>query len=193
MRAIVSARPSAMAYDDPYLNGYLNNFSSAGSRDGHRHANSGSTLFVPILYGYGYGGYDDSGASAAVPPDGSASDATAAVSADASGDQSASGEPGYQQDRPQVIIIHEPAPANADAAPAELAGSGESQPPDEGQFTLVLHDGHELEALAFTKSGGQFVYIAIDGTRHTLAFADLDARATQRVNQERGTALQLTF
>lgn len=56
----------------------------------------------------------------------------------------------------------------------------------------------------FHNGGGKFVvsrvseeydardrYITRDGTRRTLAFSDLDADVTVRVNQERGTPLQL--
>ncbi len=36
------------------------------------------------------------------------------------------------------------------------------------------------------------VYITADGTRRTIAVTDLDSDATVRVNQERGTTLQLS-
>jgi hypothetical protein len=62
---------------------------------------------------------------------------------------------------------------------------------DEGEFTLVLRDGSRVSALAFTHASDKIIYISPDGDRRTLASADLDADATVRVNQERGTPLQL--
>jgi len=62
---------------------------------------------------------------------------------------------------------------------------------DEGEFTLVLRDGSRISALAFTHSSDRIIYISPDGGRRTFANADLDADATVRVNQERGTSLQL--
>jgi hypothetical protein len=37
----------------------------------------------------------------------------------------------------------------------------------------------------------QIVYITADGSRRTIAAADLDSDATVRINEERGTPLQL--
>ena len=98
--------------------------------------------------------------------------------------------------QPQIIVVQAPAAANqqgvAPAPPAELQPQ---QPalPDVGQFTLVLRDGTKIEAIAFTRKSDSIVYIAVDGSRRTLAVADLDSAATQRVNQERGTPLNLSL
>jgi hypothetical protein len=63
--------------------------------------------------------------------------------------------------------------------------------PDEGQFTLVLNDGRQIQAVAFSHSKDKIIYITPEGSRASLAFSDLDADSTVRVNQERGTPLQL--
>lgn len=95
--------------------------------------------------------------------------------------------------QPQIIVVQAPAAANQQAA--ATAPSAESQPPlpDVGQFTLVLRDGTKIQAVAFTRKSDTIVYITTDGTRRTLALADLDSAATQRVNQERGTPLNLSM
>lgn len=62
---------------------------------------------------------------------------------------------------------------------------------DEGAFMLILRDGNSISAVAFTHSGDKIIYISSDGRRLALPSADLDADATVRVNQERGTPLQL--
>jgi hypothetical protein len=94
--------------------------------------------------------------------------------------------PGSQ---PQVIVLQQ-AP-NQQAAPPSAEAPAEQQLPDEGEFTLVLRNGEQVEAVAFTRANGKIVYITPGGGRLTIAAADLDADATVRVNQERGTPLQL--
>jgi len=97
-----------------------------------------------------------------------------------------------QPAQPQVIVIQQPVQpaAQAEAQPAP-ASDAEPVVPDAGPLTLVLRDGNQIEAVAFTHEGDQIVYITPEGSRHTLAVADLDSEATVRVNQERGTPLQL--
>jgi hypothetical protein len=97
--------------------------------------------------------------------------------------------------QPQIIVVQAPAAANQQAAaPAPSSESQAQQPlPDVGQFTLVLRDGTKIQAVAFTRKSDSIVYITTDGTRRTLALADLDSAATQRVNQERGTPLNLSL
>lgn len=100
--------------------------------------------------------------------------------------------------QPQVIVIQVPA-ANQAAVPAaseqqaEEERAPEASLPDVGQFTLVLHNGTQIQAVAFTRSSDQIVYITTDGFRHTVSAGDLDTDATQRINQERGTPLQLSL
>lgn len=103
-----------------------------------------------------------------------------------------------EQQPPQVIIVQQPQP------PAEQATDGASpsaeptemeQPPlpDVGQFVLVLHDGTQIQAVAFTRQNDRIVYITADGRRKSIAIGDLDTAATRRLNDERGTPLQLSF
>ena len=98
--------------------------------------------------------------------------------------------------QPQIIVVQAPAAANQQgAAPTPPAEPQEQQPalPDVGQFTLVLRNGTKIEAIAFTRKSDSIVYITADGSRRTVAVADLDPAATQRVNQERGTPLNLSL
>jgi hypothetical protein len=63
--------------------------------------------------------------------------------------------------------------------------------PDVGTLTLVLRDGSRLDVVAFTMTQGQVVYITPEGRRLTISAEIFDADATQRLNQERGTPMQL--
>jgi hypothetical protein len=63
--------------------------------------------------------------------------------------------------------------------------------PDEGEFTLILRSGQEIEAVAFTRVDDRIVYITVGGGRRTVALRELDVDATVRLNQERGTPLQI--
>ncbi len=94
------------------------------------------------------------------------------------------------QQQPQIIVVQQP------AAPGQQAAQQSSEQPDPalpdvGQFTLVLRNGTQIQAVAFTRMKDSIVYITADGSRRTLAWTDLDSDATVRVNQERGTPLQL--
>lgn len=97
------------------------------------------------------------------------------------------------QPQPQIIIVQQAAPTQSTAPePADSAESVTEAPlADEGFFTLVLRDGTEIDAAAFTRASDKIVYITPTGGRHTIAIAELDSDATLRVNQERGTSLQL--
>ena len=95
------------------------------------------------------------------------------------------------QQQPQVIVVQQAPPQQTQSAYA-----AEQQPeppplPDVGQFTLVLRNGSRIEALAFSRMKGNIVYITQDGSRKTLPVSDLDVDATLKLNQERGTPLQL--
>jgi hypothetical protein len=97
--------------------------------------------------------------------------------------------------RPQVIVLQQ-APQQQSAQPSQPSGMGEQpaeQLPEEGDFTLVLRSGKQVEATAFTRANDNIVYITPEGGRSTIPFSDLDADATVRVNQERGTPLQLSY
>lgn len=95
-----------------------------------------------------------------------------------------------QQQQPQIIVVQQPAAPGQQGA---QQSSEQSVPalPDVGQFTLILRNGTQIQAVAFTRMKDSIVYITADGSRRTLALADLDSDATVRVNQERGTPLQL--
>lgn len=82
---------------------------------------------------------------------------------------------------------------SAEAAPAEQQPAYESSAPveDVGQFVLVLRNGTQIQTIAFTRANDHIVYVTTDGFRRTLALADLDTGATIRVNEERGTPLQI--
>jgi hypothetical protein len=86
-----------------------------------------------------------------------------------------------------IIIIQQPA---AEAMNTTAQGDAD-QLLDEGEFTLVLRSGQEIEAVAFTHVNDKIIYITSGGGRRTLALSELDTDATVRLNQERGTPLQL--
>jgi len=116
----------------------------------------------------GYGGYYllDGGGAYAVPTDEPAPEPTA--------------------QQPQVIVLQQ-VPAQQPAAEPQSA----APIPDEGEFTLVLRGGKTIQVVAFTHMNERIVYISADGSRHTIGADELDSDATVRVNQERGTPLQL--
>jgi hypothetical protein len=101
--------------------------------------------------------------------------------------------PPAQQQQPQVIVLQQAPPTQQRAYQTSEGSEGPAAPPlpDAGQFTLVLHDGKRIEAVAFTRMKDKIVYITVDGSRRTIAPSELDADTTIRVNQERGTPLQL--
>lgn len=104
-----------------------------------------------------------------------------------------------EQQPPQVIIVQQPQPPAeqtvAEAPPSAAVPTAAEQPPlpDVGQFVLVLHDGAQIQAVAFTRQSDRIVYITTDGRRRSIAIGDLDTAATRRLNGERGTPLQLSF
>ncbi|MFI5126651.1 MAG: hypothetical protein ACHQJX_07470 [Candidatus Acidiferrales bacterium] len=103
-----------------------------------------------------------------------------------------------EQQPPQVIIVQQPQPAAeqaTDGASPSAEPTEMEQPPlpDVGQFVLVLHDGTQIQAVAFTRQNDRIVYITADGRRKSIAIGDLDTAATRRLNDERGTPLQLSF
>jgi len=159
----------------PYaaIGGRLHNNASANFR---RDAYSRQTSYVPILIGgypYYFGDYY--------------------------ADSSDYGEP---QQQPQVVT-QEPVPVDAtqqdvgsgdDSATPSMISSA-SEPalavPDVGEFILVRRDGRILFASAFSVAGVQLTYVTPEGIRRTLLLADLDADATQQMNEARGTTVQI--
>jgi hypothetical protein len=88
-----------------------------------------------------------------------------------------------------------PGPDSQSSAENSYSSQGEAEKEsspvlDEGEFTLVLNDGRQIEAVAFTHANDSIVYITTAGSRYTIAANELDAESTVRVNQERGTPLQ---
>ncbi len=100
------------------------------------------------------------------------------------------------QQQPQVIVLQQPVPlaGSASASSPEAAAAEEQSPlPDVGGFTLVLRDGSKIKAVAFTRQDDQIVYITSDGVRNSFPVSDLDATATQQLNQQHGTPLHLSL
>lgn len=99
-----------------------------------------------------------------------------------------------QPQQPQIIVIQPPAApvAAAQAAPSAVP---ESAPPlpDAGPFTLVLRDGTRIHAVAFTSMGDRIIYITAQGTRKSFPESELDSAATEQINEENGTPLQLSL
>jgi len=95
-----------------------------------------------------------------------------------------------QGPQPQIIVLQQ-APAQQAAPQTQAEAPAEEPLPDRGPFTLVLRSGKEIQAVAFTHSKGRIVYITPEGGRLTIDSAELDPDATMRVNDERGTPLQL--
>lgn len=108
-----------------------------------------------------------------------------------------SGTPIVVVQQPPVVVVQQPPtvveqPAPQAAAETEAMPATASAPlPDEGEFTLVLRDGAQIEALGFTHTGDRIIYVTLQGQRRSVAVKDLDSDATLRINEERGTPLQL--
>jgi hypothetical protein len=99
-----------------------------------------------------------------------------------------------QPDKAPPIIVLEQAPAaQPSAQPAGQTQEAGPPVPDQGQFILVLRDGTKVQAVAFERRANQVIYITTDGARLTMAVSDLDTSATIRVNEERGTPLELSL
>jgi hypothetical protein len=106
----------------------------------------------------------------------------------------------YVQSPPPVVILQQaavPQPAPAAATEQELVVAARASAPapvsDVGEFILVRRDGTQIHAVAFSRQIDRIVYITSDGLRHSLPLGDLDPEATIRVNEERGTSLQLSL
>jgi hypothetical protein len=136
----------------------------------------------------------DGGGAYAIP-DNSIADVHADQDAQAPNRQASDNQPNDRETDAQqgqgsqqpIIIVQQPASEAMNATTQEDA----DQLLDEGEFTLVLRSGQEIEAVAFTHVNDKIIYITSGGGRRTLALSDVDADATVRLNQERGTPLQL--
>ena len=87
-----------------------------------------------------------------------------------------------------VVVVAPPAPA---PAPQALPATQEQPLPDPGEFVLVQRDGRLLFAVAFTAAPGRLIYVTKEGLRRTIALDLLDVDATLRMNEERGSSIQL--
>jgi hypothetical protein len=101
--------------------------------------------------------------------------------------QSQNGQVASQERAPRESQQQEQLEANNERMALEQSESL----PDEGEFTLILRSGQEIEAVAFTRVGDRVVYITTGGGRRTVGLRELDVDATVRLNQERGTPLQI--
>jgi len=100
---------------------------------------------------------------------------------------SAAAPPDAPAQPPIVVVAPPPAAPTAPAPPV-----AEEQPlPDPGEFVLVQRDGRLLFAVAFTSDAGRVVYITKEGLRRSIPLEQLDVEATLRMNEERGTSIQL--
>jgi len=87
-----------------------------------------------------------------------------------------------------IIVVAQPAPQPA----AQAQPAAQDQPlPDPGEFILVQRDGRLLFAVAFTNDPGRVVYITKEGLRRSISLDQLDVDATLRMNEERGTSIQI--
>ena len=104
----------------------------------------------------------------------------------------------YQQQPPQIILLQQPAqqtqPAE-EAAPATSSSVAPEEPslPPVGDFVLVLRSGKQIKAVAFTRQGDAIVYVTADGARNSFPSVELDAAATEQINQQHGTPLKLSL
>jgi hypothetical protein len=111
-------------------------------------------------------------------------------SSDAAAQTADSDPSSQQQQQPQVVVVQAPQSQQADEDSSTQERT-EEQIPDVGQFTLVLRNGRQLEAVAFSHVNDEIVYITTDGSRRSFPAADLNSDATVQINVERGTPLQL--
>ena len=96
-----------------------------------------------------------------------------------------------QNQQPQIIVLQQAPAQSAQAAPQGEMEEQAQELPDRGPFTLVLRNGRQIQAVAFTHTKGKIIYITPEGGRLSFDAGDLDTDATTRVNEERGTPVQL--
>ncbi len=87
-----------------------------------------------------------------------------------------------------IIVV---APPAAQPAPQAQSATPEQPLPDPGEFILVQRDGRLLFAVAFTGEPGRLIYVTKEGLRRSISLDYLDIDATLRMNEERGTSIQL--
>jgi hypothetical protein len=63
--------------------------------------------------------------------------------------------------------------------------------PELEQIVFLRRDGTLVLAVAFSIRGDRIVYVTPEGIRRSLHLAELDLEASEQMNEERGTSLQL--
>ncbi len=170
-----------LGFDYAHLAAISAGLRSVRSSNFRRRGGRGQAGFVPIVIG-GYPYYDYG---------------------DIYGDTSEYDQSQYQPQaqpqpqQPQIIVIQQPEPANqqfagsGDEAPAASATPAAEPMHDVGEFVLVRRDGRVLFASAFSVVGAQLTYVTPEGIRRSLPMTELDADATQQMNEARGTTVQI--
>jgi hypothetical protein len=177
-----------LGFDYPHLaaisGGIDNNRFGSNHQGEHNHANS---VFVPFFFGglpYYENNFDSGDTSIPAPQQEFA-----------------------PQSSPQIIVIQQPvpqlvpqalapqlAPSSApSAAPlAQNAAPTSTEPPhDYSGYVLVLGSGRIVFASAYSVTGNQLHYVTPEGIRHSLLVKDVDASATQAMNEARGVSIQI--
>ena len=165
-----------LGFDYPHLTaigGRPANDASPFHSRGHRRP----VTFTPVLF-WGFPYYsEDAGAD---PPD-----QMAQVEAD--------------QSQPEMIVNQQEtseqpvadSSAGRENLPVLTPEAEEATPiPDVSNFILVRRDGRIVFATVFSVVGTQLQYVSPEGIRRTLEMTDLDADATQQMNEARGTTVQ---
>jgi len=103
-----------------------------------------------------------------------------------------------QQQQPQIIVLQQPAQQAQSAEKASPAAASSSAAPEAplppvGEFVLVLKGGKQIKAVAFTRQDDFVVYVTSDGARSSFPADELDAAATEQINQQHGTPLKIPF
>jgi hypothetical protein len=162
----------------------LNPFPSNGFGERHRHRKPKTTEGFIFLDGVG---------AYALPIDQGVVDVNSDADAQVAQDQTQDQSQGAPQERVQQEQAQQGSQqqGQAESNDARLAQEQSESLPDEGEFTLILRSGQEIEAVAFTRVNDRIVYITTGGGRRTVAVRELDVDATVRLNQERGTPLQI--
>jgi len=138
------------------------------------------------------GFYFLTGGGAYYLPPGSGDDGSGYADDGSADDANSANDNGAADDTQAADVNGAPVATNASDVAQEVSdGAASTTVQDEGEFTLVLRDGTRIQAMAFTHTNQKIVYITNDGMRRAFADSLLDSDETVRVNQERGTALQL--
>ena len=170
-----------LGFDYPHLAAISSAFQNSNSGFRH-HEHFGNGEFAPIWFWGGYGGYpyyyDENGY-----------------------EQPAEQAQAPAQTQPQLIVIQQPVPAQGGGGESVGGSSNYANPSpareaaapvrDVGEFVLVKRNGSVLFASMYMVSGKQLTYVTPEGMRRTLPLSDLDAAATQQMNEARGTTVQL--